>query len=78
VQPQEESEKVVINGRQLGHDSIRRFLLPHADVPERTSEPGQALADERLETFLRLPKSRFEILQEMGAGGFGQVQFTIA
>jgi hypothetical protein len=78
VQPQEDCEEVVINGRRLGDDSIRRLLMPGVDLSDSTDQLDQGGAHQRLKTFLRLPKSRFEIVREVGAGGFGQVQFTIA
>jgi hypothetical protein len=69
---------VYIDERRLSVDSIGRLLMPNAALPKRTNKPDQASADQRLETFRRLHKSRFEILQEVDAGGFAQVRFTIA
>jgi hypothetical protein len=69
---------VLINGRQLGDDSIRRLLMSGVDLSDSTDQLDQGGAHQRLKTFLRLHKSRFELLREVGADGFDQVRFTIA
>jgi hypothetical protein len=74
---------VFVEGTRLGTKALRGLLSPVADLPEGTNKYGQGSPDrdlsactQNVHVVQRLQLSCFEVLGQVGAGGFGQVRST--
>lgn len=72
---------VFIEGTRLGRRALRGLLCPVADLPEGTNKYGQGSPDlelsgsaQQLHAVPRMQLSSFEVLEQVGTGGFGQVR----
>lgn len=72
-----------VEGTRLGNRTIRGLLSPVADLPEGTNKYGQGSPDlelsgraQKQHVVPHMQLSCFEVLEQVGVGGFGQVRNT--
>ena len=72
---------VFVEGTRFGSRAIRGLRSPVADLPEGTNKYGQGSPDlelsgcaQKLHVVPHMQLSCFDVLEQVGAGGFGQVR----